>query len=292
MNGNSALLQGKNVIVTGGARGLGAAFARHIVSQCGRVVIADVLDDDGRQLAAELGDAARFTHLDVTDAEQWRELIDTTLAEFGTITGLVNNAGISSAAMVADEPLEHFRKVIEINLVGVFIGMQAVIPSMRAQGCGSIVNISSAAGLVGLALTSGYGASKWGVRGLSKVAAIELGPERIRVNSVHPGVIYTPMTAKEGFREGRATCLSPPWGGWVSPTRWPALSPTCYRTPRAMSPARSWPWTAAGPQAPPSQRSRVNDFRPRPSVARGLPLPPARAIPVGESVWPRSGAYS
>ncbi|WP_100483669.1 glucose 1-dehydrogenase [Mycobacteroides abscessus] len=202
MNGNSALLQGKNVIVTGGARGLGAAFSRHIVSQGGRVVIADVLDGDGRQLAAELGDAARFTHLDVTDAEQWRELIDTTLAGFGTITGLVNNAGISSAAMVADEPLEHFRKVIEINLVGVFIGMQAVIPAMRAHGCGSIVNISSAAGLVGLALTSGYGASKWGVRGLSKVAAIELGRERIRVNSVHPGVIYTPMTAKEGFREG------------------------------------------------------------------------------------------
>ncbi|AMU23286.1 Putative short-chain dehydrogenase/reductase [Mycobacteroides abscessus subsp. bolletii] len=202
MNGNSALLQGKNVIVTGGARGLGAAFARHIVSQGGRVVIADVLDDDGRQLAAELGDAARFMHLDVTDAEQWRELIATTLAEFGTITGLVNNAGISSAAMVADEPLEHFRKVIEINLVGVFIGMQAVVPSMRAHGCGSIVNISSAAGLVGLALTSGYGASKWGVRGLSKVAAVELGRERIRVNSVHPGVIYTPMTAKEGFREG------------------------------------------------------------------------------------------
>ncbi|MGH3954375.1 glucose 1-dehydrogenase [Mycobacteroides salmoniphilum] len=202
MNGNSALLQAKNVIVTGGARGLGAAFAHRIVSHGGRVVIADVLDDDGRQLAAELGDSARFAHLDVTDADQWRAVVATTLAEFGSVTGLVNNAGISSASLVADEPLEHFRRVIDVNLVGVFIGMQAVIPPMRASGGGSIVNISSAAGLVGLALTSGYGASKWGVRGLSKVAAVELGPERIRVNSVHPGVVYTPMTAQAGFQEG------------------------------------------------------------------------------------------
>ncbi|NGX10327.1 glucose 1-dehydrogenase [Mycobacteroides franklinii] len=202
MNGNSALLQGKNVIVTGGARGLGAAFAHRIVSQGGNVVIADVLVEEGRHLAAELGDAARFAQLDVTDAEQWQTVVQTTLAEFGSISGLVNNAGISSAALVADESLEHFRKVIEVNLVGVFIGMQAVIAPMRAHGGGAIVNISSAAGLVGLALTSGYGASKWGVRGLSKVAAIELGPERIRVNSVHPGVVYTPMTAKEGFQQG------------------------------------------------------------------------------------------
>lgn len=202
MNGNSSLLQGKNVVVTGGSRGLGASFASQIVSHGGQVVIADVLDEDGQRLAAELGDAARFVHLDVTDVDQWRALIEVALAEFGSITGLVNNAGISSASLIADEPLEHFRKVINVNLVGVFIGMQAVIPSMRATGGGSIVNISSAAGLVGLALTSGYGASKWGVRGLSKVAAIELGPERIRVNSVHPGVVYTPMTAQAGFQEG------------------------------------------------------------------------------------------
>ncbi|ORA64588.1 glucose 1-dehydrogenase [Mycobacteroides franklinii] len=202
MNGNSALLQGKNVIVTGGARGLGAAFAHRIVSQGGNVVIADVLVEEGRHLADELGGAARFAQLDVTDAEQWQTVVQTTLAEFGSISGLANNAGISSAALVADEALEHFRKVIEVNLIGVFIGMQAVIAPMRAHGGGSIVNISSAAGLVGLALTSGYGASKWGVRGLSKVAAIELGPERIRVNSVHPGVVYTPMTAKEGFQQG------------------------------------------------------------------------------------------
>lgn len=130
MNGISSLLQGKSVIVTGGARGLGAAFA----------------------------------HLDVTDVEQWQALVATTIAEFGSITGLVHNAGISSASLVADQPLVHFRKVIHVNLIGVFIGMQAIIPSMRAHGGGSIVNISSAAVLVGLALTSGHGASKWGTR--------------------------------------------------------------------------------------------------------------------------------
>ncbi|MUM19272.1 glucose 1-dehydrogenase [Mycobacterium sp. CBMA271] len=202
MNGNSSLLQGKNVIVTGGARGLGAAFAHRIVSLGGQVIIADVLDVDGHNLAGELGDAAQFIHLDVTDPAQWAATVSTAVEKFGEVTGLVNNAGISSASLVADEPLEHFRKVIDVNLVGVFIGMQAVIPSMRVHGGGSIVNISSAAGLVGLALTSGYGASKWGVRGLSKVAAIELGSERIRVNSVHPGVVYTPMTAQAGFQEG------------------------------------------------------------------------------------------
>ncbi len=138
----------------------------------------------------------------MTDADQWRAVVETTLAEFGSVSGLVNNAGISSASLVADEPLEHFRKVIDMNLVGVFIGIQAVVPPMRAGGGGSIVNISSAAGLVGPALTSGYGASKWGVRGLSKVAAVELGSERIRVNSVHPGVVYTPMAAQAGFQEG------------------------------------------------------------------------------------------
>lgn len=202
MGSDSSVLSNKTVIVTGGARGLGAAFARRVVTLGGSVVIADVLDDDGAALAAELGDGAAFHHLDVTEPEQWKAVVDFTAGRFGAVNGLVNNAGISSASFVADEPLEHFRRVIDINLVGVFIGMQAVIPSMRSVGGGSIVNISSAAGLVGLALTSGYGASKWGVRGLTKVAAIELAAERIRVNSVHPGVIYTPMTAAAGFAEG------------------------------------------------------------------------------------------
>lgn len=208
----SELLSGKVVIVTGGARGLGAGFARQIVASGGKVVIADVLDDEGRSTAAELGDSARYVHLDVTDADAWRAAVELTLAEFGTVTGLVNNAGVSTGQYLEHEPLEHFRRVLDINLVGVFNGIQAVIAPIRAAGGGSIVNISSAAGLMGLALTAGYGASKWGVRGLSKIAAVELGADRIRVNSVHPGMTYTPMTAEVGIAQGEGNYPNTPMG--------------------------------------------------------------------------------
>lgn len=208
----SELLSGKVVIVTGGARGLGAGFARRIVASGGRVVIADVLDDEGRSTAVELGDSARYVHLDVTDADAWRAAVELTLAEFGTVTGLVNNAGVSTGQYLEHEPLEHFRRVLDINLVGVFNGIQAVIAPIRAAGGGSIVNISSAAGLMGLALTAGYGASKWGVRGLSKIAAVELGADRIRVNSVHPGMTYTPMTAEVGIAQGEGNYPNTPMG--------------------------------------------------------------------------------
>lgn len=205
-------LADKVVIVTGGSRGLGAAFARHIVARGGKVVITDVLDDDGKQLADKLGAAARYAHLDVTDPEQWSEAMQFALAEFGTVTGLVNNAGVSTGQFIEHEPVEHFRAVLEINLVGVFNGIQAVIAPMRAAGGGSIVNISSAAGLMGLALTAGYGASKWGVRGLSKIAAVELGADRIRVNSVHPGMTYTPMTQQVGIAVGEGNYPNTPMG--------------------------------------------------------------------------------
>lgn len=212
MNGDPGQLSGKVVVVTGGARGLGAAFARHIVARGGKVVIADLLDDDGTQLADELGASARYTHLDVTDPAQWSAAVEFTRAEFGALNGLVNNAGVSTGQFVEHEPVEHFRMVLEVNLVGVFNGMQAVIAPMRSAGGGSIVNISSAAGLMGLALTAGYGASKWGVRGLSKIAAIELGTDRIRVNSVHPGMTYTPMTAQLGIQIGEGNYPNIPMG--------------------------------------------------------------------------------
>lgn len=210
MSANSDLLAGKVVIVTGGARGLGAAAAQLVVQRGGSVVIADLLEEEGKQLAAELGSAARFTELNVTDAQRWKQVVDFTIAEFGTVTGLVNNAGISTGQFIEHEPLDHFRSVLEVNLVGVFNGMQAVIAPMRAAGGGSIVNISSAAGLMGLALTAGYGASKWGVRGLTKVAAVELGADRIRVNSVHPGMTYTPMTAQIGIQTGEGNYPNTP----------------------------------------------------------------------------------
>ncbi len=194
-----AELQGPNltdkvVIVTGGARGLGAAAAKQIVDGGGKVVISDLLDE-GAETAAALGMNARFHQHDVTSEEQWKTVVDFTIAEFGRVDGLVNNAGVSTGAMFDTETLEHFEFVIKVNLTGVWLGMQAVIPHLKENGGGSIVNISSAAGLMGLAMTGSYGASKWAVRGMSKVAAVELGTSRIRVNTVHPGMVHTPMTA-------------------------------------------------------------------------------------------------
>jgi 3alpha(or 20beta)-hydroxysteroid dehydrogenase len=212
VQGNSGQLAGKVVLVSGGAGGLGAAFARLVLSRGGSVVLADLLDDEGNKLVGELGAQARYIHLDVTDAEQWATAVQFTLAEFGSLAGLVNNAGVSTGQLLEHEPLAHFRKVLDINLTGVFNGLQSVIKPMRAAGGGSVVNISSAAGMFGLAFTAGYGASKWGVRGLSKIAAVELAPDRIRVNSVHPGMVYTPMTVDIGIQPGEGNYPNTPMG--------------------------------------------------------------------------------
>ncbi|MFG3257865.1 glucose 1-dehydrogenase [Streptomyces sp. NPDC048172] len=198
----AADLEGKVVVVTGGARGLGAAAAKAVVEGGGRVVLTDVLEDEGRATAEALGDAARFLRHDVTSEDDWRAVLDRTVSEFGAVHGLVNNAGVTTGGTLEQETVEHFRKVIDINLVGVFIGMKTVQPLMLEAGGGSIVNISSAAGLTALAMTGAYGASKWGVRGLSKIGAVEWSASGIRVNSVHPGMIYTPMTEVTGIRRG------------------------------------------------------------------------------------------
>ncbi|MFE6868875.1 glucose 1-dehydrogenase [Kitasatospora sp. NPDC057692] len=203
-------LTGKTVIITGGARGLGAEAARLAVAAGGNVVITDVLEEDGKATAAELGERARFVRHDVTSVEDWQRVVDFAVAEFGAVHGLVNNAGISTGTPLVEESVEHFRRVLDVNLTGVFIGIKTVVPALRAAGGGSIVNISSAAGLMGLALTAGYGASKWGVRGLSKIGAVELGAERIRVNSVHPGMTYTPMTASVGIQRGEGNYPNTP----------------------------------------------------------------------------------
>ncbi|MFF8773048.1 glucose 1-dehydrogenase [Kitasatospora sp. NPDC015120] len=203
-------LTGKTVIITGGARGLGAEAARLAVAAGANVVITDVLADDGEAIAAELGERARFTAHDVTSEEDWQRVVDFAVAEFGAVHGLVNNAGISTGTPLVEESVEHFRRVLDVNLTGVFIGIKTVTPALRAAGGGSIVNISSAAGLMGMALTAGYGASKWAVRGLSKIGAVELGAERIRVNSVHPGMTYTPMTASVGIRRGEGNFPNTP----------------------------------------------------------------------------------
>ncbi|MFI6942869.1 glucose 1-dehydrogenase [Streptomyces sp. NPDC050418] len=208
----AAELSGKVVIVTGGARGLGAAMGREIVEGGGKVLLTDVLEKEGAETAAALGDAARFHRHDVTSEEDWAAVFAYAVAEFGRVDGLVNNAGVGAGEMLESETVAHFRRVIDINLVGVFIGVHTAIPVLREYGGGSIVNISSAAGLMGLALTAGYGASKWGVRGLSKIAAVELAEGRIRVNSVHPGMTYTPMVEAVGVKPGEGGYPGAPMG--------------------------------------------------------------------------------
>ncbi|MFC6065806.1 glucose 1-dehydrogenase [Streptomyces ochraceiscleroticus] len=205
-------LTGRTVLITGGARGLGAEAAKQAVDAGANVVLTDVLAEDGEATAAALGDRARFRTHDVTSEEDWQRAADFAVAEFGGLDGLVNNAGISTGQPLETLSVDFFRKVLDVNLTGVFIGMKTVIPLMRERGAGSIVNISSAAGLMGLAMTGGYGASKWGVRGLSKVAAVELGTDRIRVNSVHPGMTYTPMTAGVGIQKGEGNYPNTPMG--------------------------------------------------------------------------------
>lgn len=194
-NGTTKRIEGQVVIVTGGARGIGEAVTRALVGAGAQVLVADVLDEEGHALVAELGDATRFVHLDVVDPTQWAEAVATAEHLLGPVTGLVNNAGIVTWGALASMPLADWERTLQINLTGVFLGMQAVIPALRREGGGSIVNISSTAGLMGYSSIPAYVASKWGVRGLTKAAAVELGPDHIRVNSVHPGPIRTPMTA-------------------------------------------------------------------------------------------------
>ena len=160
------------------------------------MVVADLLDDDARRVAAELGDRALATHLDVTSQESWAATVDATLGAFGTIDVLVNNAGIANAGPIDHYPLAKWDAVIAVNLTGVFLGVQAVVPTMKAARRGSIVNLSSVEGMLGGSHLHGYVASKFGVRGLTKSLAVELGPDGIRVNSVHPGFVQTSMTAR------------------------------------------------------------------------------------------------
>jgi 3alpha(or 20beta)-hydroxysteroid dehydrogenase len=185
-------LESKVAIVTGAARGQGEAEARLFAHEGAQVVIADVLDAEGEAVAKDLGDDALFVHLDVRDEQNWADVVTSTVERFGHLDVLVNNAAVHHIVKIEDETVEGFERMFRVNLIGTFLGIRTCAPALRRSGHGSIVNISSTAGLVGFRGHGAYGASKWGVRGLTKVAAIELGPE-IRVNSVHPGAIETDM---------------------------------------------------------------------------------------------------
>jgi 3alpha(or 20beta)-hydroxysteroid dehydrogenase len=167
------------------------------------VIAADVLDDPGKTLADELGERVTYAHLDVSDADSWTELVTATLAAHGRIDGLVNNAGIWAISFIEDETLEQFDRIHSVNLRGPFLGMRAVIKPMRASGGGSIVNVASTAGVRGIIAHGSYGSSKWGLRGLGQVAAAELGASGIRVNTVIPGIIDTPMVEMTAERRER-----------------------------------------------------------------------------------------
>jgi 3alpha(or 20beta)-hydroxysteroid dehydrogenase len=192
-------LDGKVALISGAARGQGEAEARRFVAEGAKVVIGDVLEYEGEAVAHDLGDDAVFITLDVTSENAWREAVDSTVDAFGGLHVLVNNAGVLGAfTPLVDSSVEHFMKVLSINLLGTFIGIKVAAPAIRDSGGGSIVNISSTAGLWGVPFAADYTASKFGVRGLTKVAALELGRDRIRVNSVHPGGVLTDMVKAVG----------------------------------------------------------------------------------------------
>jgi 3alpha(or 20beta)-hydroxysteroid dehydrogenase len=184
-------LDGKVAIITGGARGQGEAEARLFAAEGATVVVTDVLGPEGRAVADDIGGS--FHHHDVSTEDGWSRVVDATVEAHGRIDVLVNNAGIFHRAKLLDHTLDDLRRLLDINLIGVFLGMKAVAPAMIGQESGSIVNISSIAGLVAAPGSIGYGASKFAVTGMTKTAAIELARHGVRVNSIHPGMIDTDM---------------------------------------------------------------------------------------------------
>jgi 3alpha(or 20beta)-hydroxysteroid dehydrogenase len=215
-------LDGKVALITGGARGMGKSHVRHFVAEGARVVLGDVLDDRGEYVAAGLGpDACRYAHHDVTSEAGWAAAVAMATEAFGRLDVLVNNAGVLKFARIAEMPLDDFRRILEVNAVGCWLGMKAVIEPMKAAGGGSIVNISSIEGFTGAPGLSAYSASKFAVRGMTKVAAQELAQFGIRVNSVHPGGVLTRMTLEQAGTsdhvDGEAFLRSLPMARFAEP---------------------------------------------------------------------------
>lgn len=202
-------LEGKVALITGGARGMGASEAQLFIDEGAKVVITDILDEVGKETAKRLspdGSKCVFYHHDVTSESDWESVVNDVISAFGQIDVLINNAGIFEQGSILDTSLEKFERTMDINVIGVFLGMKAVAGHMVQRKQGSIINISSVAGLNGTPGFVAYGASKWAVRGMTKGVAKELAPFGVRVNSIHPGIIDTPMLqtfdeAGEGVRE-------------------------------------------------------------------------------------------
>ena len=191
-------LENKAALISGGARGMGAVEARLFASEGAKVVIGDVLEEEGRRVEAEINESGGecvFVRLDVTDESSWNDAVNQVVSRFGKLDILVNNAGIYRTHNVVDTSVEEWDQVMDINAKGVFLGTKAAIPAMRDSGGGSIINISSVAGLIGNHFSSAYTASKGAVRLFTKSTAIQYAGEGIRANSVHPGTIETQMTA-------------------------------------------------------------------------------------------------
>ncbi|WP_342244608.1 SDR family oxidoreductase [Pseudomonas sp. OTU5201] len=195
-------LAGKVALITGGARGIGAAIAALFEARGAKVAAADIAFSEERHERGRL-----LLPLDVSEPDAWSRAVASTMKTFGRLDVLVNSAGIFTVAALEDETLERYMRMVQINQLGVFLGMQAVLEPLRAVGGGSIVNLSSAAGLTGTPRTIGYSATKWAVRGMTKVAAIEFAPFNIRVNSIHPSAVATPMLGDMAANAGKSTPL-------------------------------------------------------------------------------------
>jgi 3alpha(or 20beta)-hydroxysteroid dehydrogenase len=192
-------LEGKLAIVTGASRGQGEEMCRVFADEGAQVVICDVLDTEGELVASSIGEPAVYRHLDVTSEADWRDMLDWCTDALGDPTILVNNAGVVRVAPLEDMSLEDYRLVVDVNQIGCFLGMRSIIGAMRRAGGGSIINMSSVAGLHGVDGVIAYSASKYAVRGMTRSAALELGGDAIRVNSIHPGTIDTPMVNTAEF---------------------------------------------------------------------------------------------
>lgn len=195
----------KVVLISGAAQGMGASHAQVLASAGAKVIIGDLQVEAGQALADSINESigaevAAFTPLDVTDMDQWNDAVDVAEKTFGRLDALINNAGIFSAGSVEDASAEDWNKTINIDLTGTFLGMKAAVPLLARNPTSSIINVSSIAGLVGFKHRAAYSAAKWGVQGLTKTSAMDLGPKGIRVNSVHPGSVKTPLTA--GLKRG------------------------------------------------------------------------------------------